>query len=54
MGLRILIVTGAMLIALLPRNAAADWLFMLYFGGLFGGTRTSATSLTATTRSSSA
>ena len=32
-----LIVTGAMLLALLPKSAAADWLFTPYVGGLFGG-----------------
>lgn len=32
-----LIVTGAMLLALLPKPAAADWLFTPYVGGLFGG-----------------
>ena len=37
MGLKRLIVMGAMLIALLPRSASADWLFTPYVGGLFGG-----------------
>ena len=32
-----LIVAGAMLLALLPKSAAADWLFTPYVGGLFGG-----------------
>lgn len=32
-----MIVTGAMLLALVPKPAAADWLFTPYVGGLFGG-----------------
>ena len=32
-----MIVTGAMLLALLPKPAAADWLFTPNVGGLFGG-----------------
>lgn len=32
-----LIVMGAMLVALLPKPAAADWLFTPYVGGVFGG-----------------
>ena len=30
-------IVGAMLVALLPRSAAADWLFTPYVGGVFGG-----------------
>ena len=37
MGLKRLFVMGAMLIALLPTSASADWLFTPYVGGLFGG-----------------
>lgn len=37
MRLTTMIATGAMLLALLPRPAAADWLFTPYVGGLFGG-----------------
>lgn len=37
MGLKRLILMGAMLIALLPTSASADWLFTPYVGGLFGG-----------------
>jgi hypothetical protein len=37
MGLKRLIVMGAMLTALLPGAASADWLFTPYVGGLFGG-----------------
>jgi opacity protein-like surface antigen len=32
-----LIVLGALVLALLPRPAAAEWLFTPYVGGLFGG-----------------
>ena len=37
MGFKRLIMLGAMLLALLPTSASADWLFTPYVGGLFGG-----------------
>ena len=37
MAFKRLIVLGAMLVALLPTSASADWLFTPYVGGLFGG-----------------